>query len=53
MLRCVAEEILSVSATTVTRVAVDGVDGAGKTTFADELADALGPRGSPRPLCFL
>lgn len=29
----------------VLRVAVDGVDGAGKTTFADELAGVLGQRG--------
>jgi uridine kinase len=29
----------------VTRVAVDGVDGAGKTTFADELAAVLRDRG--------
>ncbi len=44
-LRRVADEILNVGAPTVTRVAVDGVDGAGKTTFADELADVLGPSG--------
>jgi uridine kinase len=31
----------------VLRVAVDGVDGAGKTTFADELAAALRSRGVP------
>lgn len=31
----------------VTRVAVDGIDGAGKTTFADELAGALRVRGLP------
>jgi uridine kinase len=30
---------------TVRRVAVDGVDGAGKTVFADELGDALDRRG--------
>jgi uridine kinase len=29
----------------VLRVAIDGVDGAGKTTFADELAEALAPSG--------
>jgi uridine kinase len=29
------------------RVAVDGIDGAGKTTFADELRDALVPSGRP------
>lgn len=29
----------------VTRVAIDGIDGAGKTTFADELATVLSDRG--------
>lgn len=29
------------------RVAIDGVDGAGKTTLADELADAVLPQGRP------
>jgi uridine kinase len=29
------------------RVAIDGVDGAGKTHFADELAEALSSRGCP------
>ena len=43
----VAEEILNVGAATVTRVAVDGVDGAGKTTLADELADVLKPSRRP------
>jgi uridine kinase len=42
VLRRSADEILEASAT---RVAIDGVDGAGKTTFADELADALAPDG--------
>jgi uridine kinase len=45
VLRLIAEEILGVGAATVTRVAVDGVDGAGKTTFADELAATLEPSG--------
>lgn len=45
MLRFVADEVLSVGAGSVTRVAVDGVDGAGKTTFADELANELTPSG--------
>jgi uridine kinase len=31
----------------VTRLAVDGVDGAGKTVLADELADELRARGTP------
>ncbi|WP_246580249.1 hypothetical protein [Deinococcus aestuarii] len=33
------------SAAPVLRVAIDGVDGAGKTTFADELAGVLRERG--------
>ncbi len=45
MLRRVADEILNVGGATVTRVAVDGVDGAGKTTLADELAEVLAPSG--------
>lgn len=45
MLRFVADEVLGVGAGSVTRVAVDGVDGAGKTTFANELADALAEGG--------
>jgi uridine kinase len=32
-------------ASDVTRVAIDGVDGAGKTYFADELAEVLGASG--------
>jgi uridine kinase len=41
----IAAEIDGLPLTHVVRVAVDGVDGAGKTTFADELAVALGGRG--------
>lgn len=41
----VAQAILAQSAAGILRVAVDGVDGAGKTTFADELRDALIPSG--------
>ena len=33
----------------VLRVAIDGVDGAGKTTFADELAAVLRERGRASP----
>ena len=40
-----AERVVGLKLDRVTRVAVDGVDGAGKTTFADELADALEARG--------
>jgi uridine kinase len=45
VLRRVAEEVIGVGVAGITRVAVDGVDGAGKTIFADELADVLGPTG--------
>ncbi len=41
----IADETLRVRVPGVTRVGVDGVDGAGKTTFADELAGALAPSG--------
>jgi uridine kinase len=44
-LRSIAGELLAIRARGVTRVAVDGVDGAGKTVFADELAEALKPSG--------
>ena len=37
----IASEIDSIRDRQIVRVAVDGVDGAGKTTFADELADFL------------
>jgi len=40
-----ADMILSLSGNPVLRVAIDGVDGAGKTTFADELAKTLKMRG--------
>jgi uridine kinase len=46
VLRRIADEVLGLGgAATVTRVAVDGVDGAGKTVFADELAGVLEPSG--------
>lgn len=45
VLSFVAEKVLAVRANGVTRVAVDGVDGAGKTVFAGELADALASGG--------
>ncbi len=41
----VAQEVLAAAPGRITRVAVDGVDGAGKSTFADELAEALAPSG--------
>lgn len=45
VLRRIADEIARVGGAGVTRVAIDGVDGAGKTTFADELGAALEPSG--------
>ena len=41
LLRDIAGRIARLPADRVARVAIDGVDGAGKTTFADELADIL------------
>jgi uridine kinase len=48
VLEQVARWILARPGAGTLRVAIDGVDGAGKTTFADELGDALAP--SRRPL---
>jgi uridine kinase len=45
VLREVAKRILEVPSPFVLRVAIDGVDGAGKTTFADELAEVLEASG--------
>jgi uridine kinase len=45
LLREVAAAILTLSTPHVLRVGIDGVDGAGKTTFADELAQVLGASG--------
>jgi uridine kinase len=42
----VAEEILALPADRVRRVAIDGVDGAGKTHFATELGEELTGRGA-------
>ena len=47
VLEQVAAAVLALPANGVTRVAVDGVDGAGKTTFADELAGRLASVGRP------
>jgi uridine kinase len=41
VLRKVADAVCRLSTDRVTRVAIDGVDGAGKTHFADELAERL------------
>jgi uridine kinase len=45
VLRAVAAAVAATPAATVTRVAIDGVDGAGKTCFADELGDVLKTSG--------
>ncbi|CAA9557286.1 MAG: Uridine kinase [uncultured Truepera sp.] len=45
VLEVVAARILKTSSPYVLRVAVDGVDGAGKTVFADELAQVLKTSG--------
>jgi uridine kinase len=47
ILREVAARILELPATRIARVAVDGVDGVGKTVFADELASDLAPSRRP------
>ena len=41
----IASAILALPAAGIVRVAIDGVDGAGKTVFAEELAAALRPCG--------
>ncbi len=43
----VAAAVVALRADGVARVAVDGVDGAGKSTFADELGDRLASSGRP------
>jgi uridine kinase len=43
VLERVARAMLELPAASIVRVGIDGVDGAGKTTFADELADVLVP----------
>jgi uridine kinase len=47
VLERVAAAVLALPATGTVRVGIDGVDGAGKTTFADELREALAPVGRP------
>lgn len=47
ILREVAARILELPATRIARVAIDGVDGVGKTVFADELAADLAPSRRP------
>src|SRR6185295_19608283 len=43
----VAAAVLALPAERTVRVGIDGVDGAGKTTFADELRDRLASSGRP------
>ena len=45
LLANVAQHILKLPKNRVARVAIDGVDGEGKTFFADELASVLSPSG--------
>lgn len=47
LLAHLAQRIVALPAATPSRVAVDGVDGAGKTMFADELAAAVRAAGRP------
>ena len=47
MLDRVAAAVLAFPAGRTVRVGIDGVDGAGKTTFADELRDRLASSGRP------
>lgn len=47
LLRQVADLVPPAGAARAVRVAVDGVDGAGKTVFADELGRELAARGRP------
>ncbi|MCI4348403.1 MAG: uridine kinase, partial [Thermoplasmata archaeon] len=43
----VAAAVLELPPDGIVRVGIDGVDGAGKTMFADELRDRLAPSGRP------
>ena len=47
LLRKLADKILELPPNRTLKVGIDGVDGAGKTTFADELAEALKTSGRP------
>ena len=47
VLERVAASVLALPALGTVRVGIDGVDGAGKTMFGDELRDRLAPSGRP------
>ena len=47
LLTAIAHMATELAPDRIVRVAIDGVDGAGKTTFADELADVLDDLGRP------
>jgi uridine kinase len=47
VLERVAAAVLALPSVRTVRVGIDGVDGAGKTTFADELGAVLAPAGRP------
>jgi uridine kinase len=47
LLECVGATLLALDCRGTTRVGIDGVDGAGKTMLADELAAVLAPSGRP------
>jgi len=47
LLTAIARMATALAPKRIARVAIDGVDGAGKTTFADELAEAVGSLGRP------
>ncbi len=47
VLHRIAGAVLALPAAGTLRVAIDGIDGAGKTTLGDELRDALAPSGRP------
>lgn len=47
VLRHAADAILALPSSRPVRMAIDGIDGAGKTTFGDELRDVLTPSARP------
>jgi uridine kinase len=47
LLAAIAHTVIGLAPDRIVRVAIDGVDGAGKTTFADELARVVGDLGRP------